>query len=824
MGTRDPAGGASPVVARARGPAARSDPTAAKVAALHYSFAQSPIPTPGRAPPAPAPVPPTAPSTGASWGPPARKPATAAEIVAKTPTPPDAAGASKLSAASKERAELELFSKLVPTASAVPRNPGRGHGGLRSTGSVAAQQRVAPRGKSPPGPLPVTVIATGGTGGRGSGIARKEGSASRLKSLSSDTSKPVLARKVAAARSTGALPVVSPEAEKPLAPEKVPQPPLARAGATRARLPSNDVRNDAGYAPPPPRSTTTTTPVHAPPARPHEQSPPPDPPRQDSRRLEEAFSDPPRRPVGGRTSSFQRLRNSGSSSRRNSGSSAATPPSGAVAPETPGKGTSDYVPANGFAARRQPLARTKADAGGFAEREARLAPTNARAEALRSAIGGARKGARKEDARVAGAAKEAGDTTAARVIRRNATPVAVETPTVSAAAPAPALVSAPAPVPVSAPVPNTTASAPMVLPPRSRAQPLRRPTPLAPPVDPWANAPAISSGLPSSSCLPSRPVASADFLTSPRDQIDEDFPSRKSAYINRPSRADGVAAAASVVRGASPFNGLPAPFAASTSTLGTLQRPIAASRPMEAVLQRPMSTSHNRALDGLAGSVDMPTLDNRQQPTNPPRTTTTTTTGVNGPLVDPWMYEEQRRFEKEKAAILARNLLALEANADAMPRQRTYPPSNGAFPQTSTAFPQTNGGQPAFTPASGAQTAYPQQNGGGAIRPPTSATHDNRSLIEVMRNLQHAQSRSGAPPAEETEEAVLPPLPDSNDQSRFDSFLRGLGLSDDDMGLPGMVSDDGGAAMPGQTEQGLAQQQPSQGRGRGQSRYYSHFS
>lgn len=135
-------------------------------------------------PPAPRPWHSHSPTTNPAWPPHPAPKATAAEVVAgavKTldpnVQPPDHA------VEERHQAELALYSKLVPTTSAVPRNPGRtlGGGGLRATGSVAAQK---PRSVPPPtqlvAPQPLS-----------------RPMASRMRNLSSDASKPQLARRVA---------------------------------------------------------------------------------------------------------------------------------------------------------------------------------------------------------------------------------------------------------------------------------------------------------------------------------------------------------------------------------------------------------------------------------------------------------------------------------------------------------------------------------------------------------------------------------------------------------------------------------------------------
>lgn len=134
---------------------------------------------------------------------------TAAEVVA-TP-PPETVTPDHTAESEKCQAELALLSKLVPTASAVPRNPRRslGGGGLRSTGSVATLNK-------PSIAVPVPIA----------GLPRKQPLASRLRSLSSDTSRPQLARRVAhQVRSASATPPSpaeqpsDPEVENPLHPE-----------------------------------------------------------------------------------------------------------------------------------------------------------------------------------------------------------------------------------------------------------------------------------------------------------------------------------------------------------------------------------------------------------------------------------------------------------------------------------------------------------------------------------------------------------------------------------------------------------------------------
>lgn len=121
------------------------------------------------------------------WGNTSGKPATAAEVVAAKAS--DTTGRNEENTESaKHDAELELYSKLVPTTSSLPRNPGRslGGGGLRATGSVATQNIARPGSATvlqSPQPL--------------SSLPRKEPMTSRMRSLSSGTPKPQLARRVA---------------------------------------------------------------------------------------------------------------------------------------------------------------------------------------------------------------------------------------------------------------------------------------------------------------------------------------------------------------------------------------------------------------------------------------------------------------------------------------------------------------------------------------------------------------------------------------------------------------------------------------------------
>lgn len=115
------------------------------------------------------------------WGKGNRKLVTAAEVVASRP-PENIGPTPEEEAAAKERSELATFAKLVPVASAIPRNPGRTigfSGGLRDTGSLAAmqQQRAASKSKSP----------TTGNHHPPLSIAAKD-SVSRLRSLSNSKS------------------------------------------------------------------------------------------------------------------------------------------------------------------------------------------------------------------------------------------------------------------------------------------------------------------------------------------------------------------------------------------------------------------------------------------------------------------------------------------------------------------------------------------------------------------------------------------------------------------------------------------------------------
>lgn len=98
-----------------------------------------------------------------------------------------AAKAEEDSQSEKHQAELAPYFKLVPTTSAVPRNPGRSlrGGGLRSTGSVAAQKQLS------------AASVASHTSQKLTTIGRKEPLTSRMRNLFSDTSKPQLARRVA---------------------------------------------------------------------------------------------------------------------------------------------------------------------------------------------------------------------------------------------------------------------------------------------------------------------------------------------------------------------------------------------------------------------------------------------------------------------------------------------------------------------------------------------------------------------------------------------------------------------------------------------------
>lgn len=139
---------------------------------------------------------PSTPTPPKPWVSPPGKPATAAEIVASNRAHV-VHDDPKAEEEVKRQAELEWYSKLVPTASAVPRNPrrGLGGGGLRATGSVAA-------GKTRIG----LTIPSGGT----SLSDRKEPRERRLKSLSSEASRPQLERKIATStRSSNSTPDVS---------------------------------------------------------------------------------------------------------------------------------------------------------------------------------------------------------------------------------------------------------------------------------------------------------------------------------------------------------------------------------------------------------------------------------------------------------------------------------------------------------------------------------------------------------------------------------------------------------------------------------------
>eukprot|EP00177_Eucheuma_denticulatum_P007819 GFKZ01014230.1.p1 GENE.GFKZ01014230.1~~GFKZ01014230.1.p1 ORF type:complete len:818 (-),score=109.07 GFKZ01014230.1:893-3346(-) len=182
--------------------------TQPRSATMTYSFAQQmPAlpPRPSQPPPRPASEDPNFPHlsrphsphpTQQLWVSPPGKPTTAAEIVAAR-RPEATPDEEETHESAKQQAELALYSKLVPTTSAVPRNPGRplGGGGLRATGSVAApKSRIAtPTSKS-------------------SLAQRKEPMASRMRSLSSEASRPQLARKIA--QSSRAASATPPPAEK----------------------------------------------------------------------------------------------------------------------------------------------------------------------------------------------------------------------------------------------------------------------------------------------------------------------------------------------------------------------------------------------------------------------------------------------------------------------------------------------------------------------------------------------------------------------------------------------------------------------------------
>lgn len=177
----------------------------ARSASMTYSFAQQmPAPPSRSSQPTPRPVSndPNFPhlsnsslsSTQHTRPPTSGKPATAAEVVAAR-KPNTVKNEEENDRNAKQQAELAFYSKLVPTTSAVPRNPGRplGGGGLRATGSVVAQKpRV--------GASPVQVSLA----------QRKEPLTSRMRNLSSEASRPQLARKVAKpSRNLSATPLPS---------------------------------------------------------------------------------------------------------------------------------------------------------------------------------------------------------------------------------------------------------------------------------------------------------------------------------------------------------------------------------------------------------------------------------------------------------------------------------------------------------------------------------------------------------------------------------------------------------------------------------------
>lgn len=201
---------------RGGSPAHPDDPDAAmraKLATMTYSFAQQMPRLPSHpAPPTPTPARPEDPNfpqlsrpnrdrqvprawdipTPAQplptrWGTTPHKPATAAEVVASKPSE-SALQDEEDAKSAKREAELALFSKLVPTTSAVPRNPGSslGSGGLRATGSVATQKSTRLNSNTALH-APQAVHA----------VSRKEPLSSGMRNLSSQVSKPQLARRVA---------------------------------------------------------------------------------------------------------------------------------------------------------------------------------------------------------------------------------------------------------------------------------------------------------------------------------------------------------------------------------------------------------------------------------------------------------------------------------------------------------------------------------------------------------------------------------------------------------------------------------------------------
>lgn len=134
-------------------------------------------------------------SSSSRWPSSSRNPVTAADVVAARP--PDLSAQSvEEEMAKKEKNQLAFYAQLVPKTSSIPRAPGRslGRGGLRATGSVAGQQQqrnAASNARSPNNailPAPTS-------------RARKEHSSNRLTSLTSDATKPQLARRIAPASS-----------------------------------------------------------------------------------------------------------------------------------------------------------------------------------------------------------------------------------------------------------------------------------------------------------------------------------------------------------------------------------------------------------------------------------------------------------------------------------------------------------------------------------------------------------------------------------------------------------------------------------------------
>lgn len=123
-------------------------------------------------------------ASGGKWGKGSSRVTTVAEIVANAST--DGHQSSHNSAVANEDAELDLYSRLVPTASVVPRNPRRalGGGGLRGTGSIAAQAISPSHAARSLSPI---------SGGRS-----ESSSSGRMQSLSSGSSAAQLARRRAA--------------------------------------------------------------------------------------------------------------------------------------------------------------------------------------------------------------------------------------------------------------------------------------------------------------------------------------------------------------------------------------------------------------------------------------------------------------------------------------------------------------------------------------------------------------------------------------------------------------------------------------------------